>query len=282
MLNVNMKHKRQAISLMIILFISTLTFANPSPLSVHFIDVGQADSILVHTPSGNNMLIDAGNNADADTVTSYLSRQKVKKLDVLVGTHPHEDHIGGMDVVIQKFQIGKVYMPKKTTNTRTFEDVLQAVKDKGLKITSPVSGSTIALDPAIKVEILAPNSASYKDLNNYSIVLKVTYGKTSFLFTGDAERESEKEMLAKGYNLKADVLKVGHHGSNSSTSAAFLKAVAPKYAVICVGKDNDYGHPKKEILDRLARARVKVYRTDLNGTIIAESDGEKVTVKGRK
>jgi competence protein ComEC len=277
-----MQLKKLPIILLIVLFVTTLTFASPSDLSVHFIDVGQADSILVHTPSGNNMLIDAGNNADDDTVTSYLSRQKVKKLDVLVGTHPHEDHIGGMDVVIQKFQIGKVYMPKKTTNTRTFEDVLQAVKDKGLKITAPVAGSAIDLDPKVKVQILAPNSASYKDLNNYSIVLKVTYGKTSFLLTGDAERESEKEMLAKGYNLKADVLKVGHHGSNSSTSAAFLKAVAPKYAVICVGQGNDYGHPKKEILDRLARARVKVYRTDLNGTIIAESDGEKVTVKGSK
>jgi competence protein ComEC len=188
-----------------------------------------------------------------------------------------------MDVVIQKFQIGKVYMPKVTTNTRTFEDVLLAVKETGLKITSPIAGSTITLDPAIKVEVLAPNSTKYEDLNNYSIVLKVTYGKTSFLLTGDAERESEKEMLAKSYNLKADVLKVGHHGSNSSTSAAFLKAVAPRYTVICVGKDNDdYGHPKQAILDRLSRARVKIFRTDLNGTIIAESDGEKVTVKGSK
>jgi competence protein ComEC len=267
------------LSFIIVIAFSSLGLAASSLLSVHFIDVGQADSILVHTPSDNNMLIDAGNNADADTVKSYLSRQGVKRLDVLVGTHPHEDHIGGMDVVIRQYPIGKVYMPKKTTNTRTFEDVLNAIKAKGLKITSPVSGSTIALDPAVKIEILAPKSASYKDLNNYSIVLKVTYGKTSFLLTGDAEKESEKEMLAKGYNLKADVLKVGHHGSNSSTSAAFLKAVSPKFAVICVGQGNDYGHPKQEILNRLERAGVKVFRTDRDGTVVAESDGQKINIK---
>jgi competence protein ComEC len=141
------------LSLIIVIAFSSLCLAVPTLLSIHFIDVGQADSILVHTPNGQNMLIDAGNNEDADTVTSYLSRQKVKKIDVLVGTHPHEDHIGGMDVVIRQYPIDKVYMPKKTTNTRTFEDVLQAVKDKGLKVTSPVPGSAIALDPAVKIEI---------------------------------------------------------------------------------------------------------------------------------
>jgi competence protein ComEC len=277
-----MKLKKLPIIFLTILFVSTLTFAAPASLSVHFIDVGQADSILVHAPGGHNMLVDAGNNADANTVTSYLSKQGVKRVDVLVGTHPHEDHIGGMDVVIRQYQIGKIYMPRVTTNTRTFEDVLLAIKEKGLKASSPIPGSSIDLDPAVKVQIMAPNSTKYKDLNNYSIVLKVTYGKTSFLLTGDAERESEKEMLAKSYNLKADVLKVGHHGSNSSTSAAFLKAVAPKYAVICVGKDNDYGHPKPVTINRLGRAGVKIYRTDLNGTIVAESDGSKISIKSQK
>jgi competence protein ComEC len=270
------------LSLIIVIAFSSLGLAASSLLSVNFIDVGQADSILVHTPSGYNMLVDAGNNDDGDTVTSFLSSQGIKRLDVLIGTHPHEDHIGGMDTVIRQYQIGRIYMPKVTSTTKTFEDVLQAIKNKGLNVNSPVPGSTIPLDSAIKVQILAPNSSKYEDLNNYSIVIRISYDKTSFLLTGDAENESEKEMLEKGYDLKADVLKVGHHGSSNSTSASFLKAVAPKYAVICVGKDNVYGHPKQEILDRLNQAGAKVFRTDLNGTVIAESDGEKVTVKGSK
>jgi competence protein ComEC len=274
-----MNFKKLSFILFIALILSSLTLAAPALLTIHFIDVGQADCILVHTPAGHNMLVDAGNNADAETVTGYLSRQGVKKIDVLVGTHPHEDHIGAMDVVIQQYQIGKIYMPKVSTNTKTFRDVLLAIKGKGLKVTSPVPGSTIDLDPTVQVQILAPNSAKYKDLNNYSIVLKVTYGQTSFLLTGDAERESEKEMLAKGYDLKADLLKVGHHGSNSSTSAAFLKTVAPTYAIISVGADNKYGHPSQTTINRLNRAGIKVYRTDQNGTVTAKSDGQKIIIK---
>jgi competence protein ComEC len=277
-----MSFKKLSIVLLITLILSSFTLASPAPLSIHFVDVGQADCILVHTPGGHNMLVDAGNNADADAVTTYLSRQGVKKVDVLVGTHPHEDHIGGLDVVIKQFQTGKIYMPKVSTNTKTFRDVLLAIKDKGLKISSPIPGNTIDLDPAVQVKALAPNSSKYEDLNNYSIVLKVIYGKTSFLLTGDAERESEKEMLAKGYDLKVDLLKVGHHGSSSSTSAAFLRAVAPKYAIISVGADNKYGHPSQTTIKRLQRAGVKIYRTDINGTIVATSDGNKISIKSQK
>jgi competence protein ComEC len=185
-----------------------------------------------------------------------------------------------MDKVINNYQIGSVYMPKVAHTTNTFRDVLLAVKSKGLKVNSPVSGSSLKLDPAIKVDVFAPNSAQYDDLNNYSIVLKVTYGKTAFLLTGDAEKESEQEMLVKGYNLKADVLKVGHHGSSSSTSAAFLKAVAPKYAVISVGKDNDYGHPKPVTINQLQKSGITIFRTDYDGTIVATSDGQ--TIKFNK
>jgi competence protein ComEC len=281
----NFKKSIVAFSLLLALIFSSFALAAPSPalLTVHFVDVGQADCILVRTPGGHSMLVDAGNNADADTVTSYLAKQGVKRLDVLVGTHPHEDHIGGLDVVIQQYQIGQIYMPKVRTNTKTFRDVLLAIKTKGLKVKSPIPGFNIDLDPTVNVQILAPNSPRYKDLNNYSIVLKVTYNKTSFLLTGDAERESENEMLlSSAVSPKADVLKVGHHGSNSSTSAAFLKAVAPKYAVICVGKDNKYGHPSQTTINRLKRAGVKIYRTDLNGNIIAKSDGQKIVIKTTK
>jgi len=245
-------------------------------LKVHFIDVGQADSILIQTPDGKSMLIDAGNNADGQAVVSYLKGQGVSKIDILVGTHPHEDHIGGMDNVINSFEIGQIYMPKVSHTTKTYEDVLTAISRKGLKITSPTPGSTFSLGE-VRFTILAPNSSTYEDMNDYSIVLKMEYGNTSFLFTGDAEQVSENEIIAKGYNLKADVLKVGHHGSSSSTSQAFLDKVSPKYAVIMVGSDNNYGHPHKETMDKLEAKGIPVYRTDENGTIVATSDGNNIT-----
>lgn len=251
-------------------------------LKVHFIDVGQADCILIQAPTGENMLIDAGNNDDKDTIVSYLNAQGVKKIDVLVGTHPHEDHIGSLDTVIDTFDIGKIYMPKATTTTKTFEDVLTAVRNKGLKITAAVGGTSINFSPDTKVEVLAPNSNEYKDLNNYSAVIKLIYGNVAFLFTGDAEHISETEMLAQNYNLKADILKVGHHGSNSSTTESFLAAVKPSYAVISVGKGNDYGHPHKEVLSRLFEADIEVYRTDESGTVVFTTDGEKIEVKTDK
>ncbi|HHV98151.1 MAG TPA: MBL fold metallo-hydrolase [Clostridiaceae bacterium] len=246
-------------------------------LKVHFIDVGQADSILIQMPDNKSMLIDAGNNNDGDDVVSYIKSQGISKIDILVGTHPHEDHIGGMDTVIKSLDVGKVYMPKVSHNTKTFEDVLLAVKSKGLKVSTAQAGVVLDAGSSVKAEMLAPNGNSYKSLNNYSAVIKITFGNTSFLFTGDAEKESEIEMLEKGYNLKSTVLKVGHHGSTTSTSSEFLKAVAPVYAVISSGAGNDYGHPHQEILSRLAQANIKIYRTDESGTIIASSDGSTVS-----
>jgi competence protein ComEC len=223
------------------------------------------------------MLIDAGNNADSSLILSYLKGLKISRIDVLVGTHPHEDHIGSLDSVIDSFDIGVVYMPKISTNTKTFEDVLLSIKNKGLKVMTAKAGVILDLGEGVKAEMVAPNSDRYEDINDYSAVIKLTYGETSFLFTGDAEAVSEKEMVAKGYNLKADVLKVGHHGSTSSTSPVFLKAVSPKYAIISVGKDNQYGHPDSIILNRLKTFGVQVYRTDESGTIIAATDGKNIT-----
>lgn len=247
-------------------------------LKVSFIDVGQADSILIQIPNGRNVLIDAGNNDDAGTITSYLKKENVRTLDIVIATHPHEDHIGSMDTVINTFAIGQFIMPRKDATTQTYRDMITALQSKGLKITQAKAGLKLDLGPEINASLLAPNSASYDEVNNYSAILQLVFGSTVFLFTGDAEEQSEKEMLASGVNLKADVLKVGHHGSNTSSSASFLAKVQPQYAVISVGKDNSYGHPAPSILDRLRKEETKVYRTDQTGTIIVESDGTTITL----
>jgi competence protein ComEC len=247
-------------------------------MKVHFLDVGQADCILIQTSNNKNMLIDAGNNDDSSFILSYLNSLGIEKIDVAVGTHPHEDHIGSLDDIINTFNIGKVYMPNVSHNTQTFLDVLTAIKKKGLKVTSPVAGEYIDFDTDTKVQILAPNSEKYDNLNDYSIVIRLEYGNTSFLFTGDAELVSEKEILSKKYNLNSDVLKIGHHGSTTSSSLAFVKAVSPKYSVISVGKDNKYGHPDSIIINRL-KMFGEVLRTDESGTIIITSDGNEITAE---
>lgn len=245
-----------------------------SSFKIHFIDVGQADCILIKNGE-KSMLIDAGNNNDEKLVVNYLKKEGIKKLDYVIGTHPHEDHIGGLDAVIDHFHIGKIYMPKATHTSKTFKDVIKSIKKKGLKISNPSVGSKILLGDAEGL-IVAPNGRAYKNFNDYSIVMRLTYKNTSYLFTGDAEALSEKEILKKGFDISADVLKVGHHGSHSSTIQPFLNKVNPKYAVIMTEKGNDYGHPHKETMDKLKNKGVTVYRTDQNGTIVLTSDGKDI------
>jgi competence protein ComEC len=195
----------------------------------------------------------------------------------VIGTHPHEDHIGGLDVVIKSFKVEKVYLPKAVHTSETFRDVLKAVSDKGIKVTTAVKGVSIPLS-GMSAEFIGPVRSDYDSLNNSSAVLKLTYGETSFLFQGDAEEESERDILKSDMSgkLKADVLKVGHHGSSSSTTPEYLGKVNPKYAVIMVGKGNDYGHPHKETMELLEDKGIDIYRTDEQGTIIAESDGKNI------
>ena len=277
-----MKKKLLAGALLLILLLTALPMAfSASALQVHYIDVGQADSIFIKAPNGETILIDAGNNGDAKTIVDYLKKQKVKKLDYVIGTHPHEDHIGSLDTIINTFSIGKIIMPKVTSNTSTYKDVVNAIKKKKLKVTTPVPGTKYKLG-GVNLEILAPNESKYKDLNDYSVVSKLTYNKTSFLFTGDAETVSENEMIKKKRNLSATVLKVGHHGSQYGTSSSFLDKVKPKYAIVSVGKGNKYGHPTKSTLDRLKGKKITTYRTDQHGTVVATSDGKNVLFKTQK
>ncbi len=248
-------------------------------LKVHFIDVGQADAILIQGPEDENIVIDAGNNSDSELVVNYIKSQGINELKAVVGTHPHEDHIGGLDAVIRSFKVDKVYMPKVVHTTKTFRDVLEAVNDKGVKVATAVKGVTIPLT-GMTAEFVGPVVSDYDNLNDHSAVVKLTYGETSFLFQGDAEEVSERDILKSDMKdrLKADVLKVGHHGSSTSTIPEYLEAVNPKYAVIMAGKGNDYGHPHKETMERLENKDIAIYRTDEQGTIIAESDGKSISV----
>ena len=244
-------------------------------LEIYFFDVGQADSILINEEN-STVLIDAGNNKDGKNLVEYLKNDlKLEKINIVIGTHPHEDHIGGLDEVINNFDIDKVYLPDVITITKTFEDVLNSIEKKKYKIIIPKINEEFKLNN-MNFKILYTGTDE-KNLNDSSIVLKLKYDNTSYLFMGDASKKTEKKLLKK--DITSDVIKIGHHGSEYSTSEDFLNKVNPKYAIIQVGKNNIYKHPNKETLEKLNKNNIKIYRTDINGTIKIISDGKNISFK---
>lgn len=250
---------------------------------VHFIDVGQGDCQLIRSGS-MNVLIDAGESDKAAEVISYLDSFGIQRLDYVIATHPHSDHIGALDEVIEKYEIGKVIMPRLkeeiVPTTACYKSLLEAISKKGLKITEAVAGNTYQLDGST-LEIIAPVK-KYDDINNSSVVCRLVCGRTDFLFTGDIEKEAEQDILDSGAFISAGVLKAAHHGSSGSSSAEFLEAVNMDYAVISCGADNSYGHPHDKAVSRINAICKNIIRTDLSGNIVFYWDGNSLSYMTEK
>ncbi len=248
-------------------------------VTVHFIDVDQGDCALIVAPSGETVLIDAGPGYSERSLIGYLEGIGVKKIDYAVFTHPHEDHIGGGDAILREFDVKNILMTPVPVNTPAFDGLMYAIENSSATLNIPIPGTSFQVG-ALSFTVLAPLSDSYESTNDYSIVLRMDYGDTAFLFTGDAEMVSESEMLTQHdvALLDCDVLKIGHHGSFTSTSPQFFSAVSPQIAVISCGKENDYGHPHRQVRQLLTEAQTATYRTDQSGTILIISDGTTLSV----
>lgn len=253
-----------------------------SDTEVRFIDIGQGDATLIISDD-ETMLVDTGDKDETDTLVNYLQNAGIDKIDYLIATHPHADHIGEMPDVLNNFKVGKVIMPKvpksQTPTSSIYKRTLKAIQNNGLKFTA-ASDCQLELG-SCKINLFTPKK-TYKNLNDYSTLVKVVHGDNSFLITGDCEKDEEKDIMSQNFDLSADVLKAGHHGSRTSSSQEFLDLVAPQYAVISCGENNDYGHPHKEALKRLQKTANKVYITKDDGTVIFKSNGRKLSAETSK
>lgn len=248
---------------------------------VYFIDVGQGDSELIRLKdSGIDILIDTGTRSTKQELADYLKELGVDDIDILIGTHPHEDHIGGMAKIIEEFPIGTLYLPETsdemTPTTKTYESLLDAAESKNVTVRTAAAGDVLLEQGNTSFKVLSPSHTDYDNLNDYSIVTRLKVGDTAFLFQGDAETPVEEEILDSGADVSCDVIKLGHHGSSTSSSRAYLEAANPSAAVISCGVGNEYGHPHRETMDSLEKLSITPYRTDTQKTLLAETDGKTI------
>jgi competence protein ComEC len=248
-------------------------------LEISYLDVGQGDAAYIRV-NDFDILIDAGPKSDSDKLMKQLEEENIDDFEIVIATHPHEDHIGGMTKVFERYDVESFYMPKATNTTKTFENMMKAVSNEGLKANVIKEGTSFELGEGARIDVYSPMHESYDDFNDYSPIMKLTYGNKSFIFTGDAEKVVEEEVVAKYANeLKADVIKFGHHGSSTSSTKEFIEAISPKYGIISCGVDNSYGHPHKETLKIIDEMGIEAYRTDKQGQIIITSDGDNIEIK---
>lgn len=254
-----------------------------SQLTVRMLDIGQGDAFLLEK-DGKFVMIDTGDIEHRDQIVALLHKYKVKEISKIIITHPHADHLGGMNAIFKNFKVDAIYDDGMPAGTGSYKNYLKQIKEKKIPYYVLKAGDEVDFFDGVKFNVLGPvkvikDQKGNSDFNNNSIVGRLTYGSFSMIFTGDAEQEEEKTILGKGGTLKSDVLKVGHHGSRTSTSPAFLKAVSPKNAFISCGQGNDYGHPHKVTIDKLEKAKVQIYRTDRNGTVTLTSDGSSYRIE---
>ncbi|HEK8778118.1 TPA: MBL fold metallo-hydrolase [Clostridioides difficile] len=270
---------RNKIFLSILIIISLLIGCDKkSLLSIHMIDVGQGDSILVQTPTNKNILIDGGDEDSENIIISYLRQKRIKTIDIIIATHPDSDHIGSLDNVIKKFNVNSIYMPEQSTDSEAYQNLINSCTDKNLSIQYLYKNDVLNIDNNINIYVLSP-SYIQEESNLNSIVFKLTFNDNSFLFMGDAEEENEKEILHSFKLNNINFIKIGHHGSNSSSSLEFIKKISPDIAAISCGYKNQYGHPHSEVINNLKQNHVSIYRTDRIGDIVFYSDGEIIFTK---
>ncbi|AWH78173.1 ComEC/Rec2 family competence protein [Clostridioides difficile] len=270
---------RNKIFLSILIIISLLIGCDKkSLLSIHMIDVGQGDSILVQTPTNKNILIDGGDEDSENIIISYLRQKRIKTIDIIIATHPDSDHIGSLDNVIKKFNVNSIYMPEQSTDSEAYQNLINSCTDKNLSIQHLYKNDVLNIDNNINIYVLSP-SYIQEESNLNSIVFKLTFNDNSFLFMGDAEEENEKEILHSFKLNNINFIKIGHHGSNSSSSLEFIKKISPDIAAISCGYKNQYGHPHRKVIDNLKQNHVSIYRTDRIGDIVFYSDGEIIFTK---